>query len=95
MVTPLAQEFMDLHDLLRHMPFAIMFKLCKEGKLDKKFLALQSVKLLCPSCIFGTCKKTPCRIGAHPIGNICTPCKNFLVKISFGSDVVSLAWFGS
>ena len=51
-VTPLMSEFLDLHDRLRHMPFPVMFKLCQEGKLDKKFLALQSARLLCPSCIF-------------------------------------------
>ena len=73
-VTPLMQEFMDLHDVLRHMPFPVMFKLCQDGKLPKKFLALQQIKLLCPSCIFGQCKRTPWRKGTRPAGKVCTPC---------------------
>ena len=52
-VTPLMHEFLDLHDQLRHMPFPVMFKLCQEGKLDKKILVLQSTRLLCLSCILG------------------------------------------
>jgi len=70
--TPLTREFMDLHDQLRHMPFPIMFKLCQEGKIDKKLLALQSSKLLCPSCIFGNCKKTSWRKGTRPAGHVRT-----------------------
>ena len=73
-VTPLMQEFMDLHDVLRHMPFPVMFKLCQDEKLPKKFLALQQIKLLCPSCIFGQCKRTPWRKGSRPAGKVCTPC---------------------
>ena len=38
-------------------------------------MALQSVKLLCHSCIFCTCKKTPWRKGSRPAGKVCTPCK--------------------
>ena len=45
-VIPLMQEFMDIHDLFRHMSFPIMFKLCADGKLDKKILALQEIKFL-------------------------------------------------
>ena len=71
--TPLLQEFVDLHDLLRHMPFPFMFKLCKDGKLDKKFLALQKIKLLCSSCIFGNRKNTRWRKGTFPVGKFCTP----------------------
>ena len=52
-----------------------MSRLCKEGKLDKTFLALQSFKLLFPSHIFDNCKKTPWRIGARPVGNVCISCQ--------------------
>ena len=74
-VTPLIREFLDLQNQLRHMPFPVIFKLCQEEKLDRKFLTLQSTRLLCPSCIFGQCKKTSWRKGSRPTGSVHDPSK--------------------
>ena len=74
-ITTLMHEFIDLHDQLRHIPFPIMFKLRKEGKLDKKFLALQDIKLLCHSCMFVQCKNISWHKETHPAGNVRNPSK--------------------
>ena len=59
--TPLLREFYSWHHRLGHLSFKRMFALSEHGYLPRRFLKLTNEKLLCPSCVFGNCKKRPWR----------------------------------
>ena len=53
-MSPLEQEFLDLHHRLLHLPYSVMFRLAAAGFLPKRFLRLKSRPPPCASCLFGT-----------------------------------------
>jgi hypothetical protein len=62
----LIKEFMGWHYRSGHLPINRMFDLCKRGYFPRRFLELENTKLVCPSCIFGKCKRRPWRTkGSH------------------------------
>ncbi len=60
-LSPLQEEFISLHKRLWHLPYAIMFRLCKAGFLPRKFLKLQNARPPCVSCMFGQAHRKPWR----------------------------------
>ena len=48
------QELLDLHHVLFHLPYPIMFRLAKAGFLPKNFLRLKNRPTPCASCLSGT-----------------------------------------
>jgi hypothetical protein len=60
-LSPLQQDFLNVHHRLFHLPFAIMFKLAKIGILPKNYLSLQDKPPPCVSCLFGTAHRKPWR----------------------------------
>ena len=64
----LVQEFMAWHNRSGHLPFTTMFKLCENGYFPKRFLQLKrdGVKLICPSCVFGKCRRRSWRTRGQP-----------------------------
>jgi len=57
----LYQEFLAWHEKLGHLSKSIMFKMCENGELPAKFLALKDKTIICPSCVIGNMKKKPWR----------------------------------
>lgn len=60
-------EFIAWHVRAGHLPFSVMANLCDAGQLPKRFkkIALDK-KVVCPSCVFGKCKRKPWRTkGPH------------------------------
>ena len=66
-LTDTEKEIHAWHHRLGHLPFDKMLRLCERGYLPRRFKeALSSKKLVCPSCIFGKCKKKPWRTRGLP-----------------------------
>jgi len=59
-------EFMAWHSRLGHLSFTKMFSMCEHGQLPRRFLNLRSQKLICPSCVFGQCRRRPWRTKGKP-----------------------------
>jgi hypothetical protein len=64
--TELIKEFMGWHYRSGHIPIPKMFELCKRGYFPRRFLELKDAKLVCPSCVFGKCKRKPWRNKGKP-----------------------------
>ena len=54
-------EFMAWHEKLGHLSKSNMFKMCENGELPSKFLALKDKTVICPSCVIGNMKRKPWR----------------------------------
>lgn len=66
----LLQEFLNLHEHLGHIPFAVLFCVCSINQSNHKCLALQDQSLLCPSFIFAVAKRRKWRHGKLAAGTI-------------------------
>jgi hypothetical protein len=64
--TELINEFMAWHYRTGHLPIPRMFDLCKRGYFPRRFLQLKDKNLICPSCVFGKCKRKPWRTKGQP-----------------------------
>jgi hypothetical protein len=62
----LLKEFMGWHYRSGHIPIPRMFDLCKRGYLPRRFMELKDQNLICPSCVFGKCKRKPWRTKGQP-----------------------------
>ena len=58
LLNPAEQKFIDIHHRLFHLPYSIMFRLSKAGRLRKNFLRLKYRPPPCASCMFGAQHRT-------------------------------------
>ena len=72
----LIKEFMAWHYRSGHLPIKKMFSICKRGYFPSRFLELEGINLVCPSCIFGKCKRRPWRNKGKP-GSLRSEADNF------------------
>ena len=71
-LSPLQEEFVNLHERLWHLPFTVMFRLVKIGFLPKKFQKLNNKAPPCVSCLFGTAHRKPWRTKKTKYGHTST-----------------------
>ena len=60
-LSPLQQEFLNMHHRLFHLPYTVMFRLAQIGILPNYFLRIQKNPPPCASCLFGTAHRRPWR----------------------------------
>ncbi len=67
---PLEEEWSSLNERLWHLPFAVMFCLCKAAFLPKKFIKLQNSQPPCISCLFGQAHRKPWQLKSSKDGKV-------------------------